>query len=97
VSFCMTTCHPLFDFEITELEAYGKKQEPIPWVRVYSLPDHVYFPHMMHVRAGVACAACHGDVAAMDLVTRSADLKMGWCLECHRQNKASIDCLTCHI
>ena len=65
VSFCMT-CHPLFGLEIKELEAYVQKRKPIPWVRVYTLPDHVYFPHMMHVRAGIVCATCHGDVAAME-------------------------------
>lgn len=96
VSFCMT-CHPLFGLEIKELEAYVQKREPIPWVRVYSLPDHVYFPHMMHVRAGIVCATCHGDVAAMEPLIRFVDLDMGWCLGCHRQKKASIDCWTCHI
>jgi hypothetical protein len=24
-------------------------------------------------------------------------LKMGWCLGCHRDYEASIDCWTCHI
>ena len=23
-------------------------------------------------------------------------LKMGWCVSCHRENEASVDCLTCH-
>jgi hypothetical protein len=82
--------------EIKKLMGYWEKLEPIPWVRVYSLPDHVYFPHMMHIRAQLACATCHGDVAAMDRITRSVKLKMGWCLNCHRQHKASIDCWTCH-
>jgi len=96
VSFCMT-CHPRFGLEIKELETYVQQRKPIPWIRVYSLPDHVYFPHMMHLRAGIVCATCHGDVAAMEPLTRFVDLKMGWCLGCHRQHKASIDCWTCHI
>lgn len=96
VSFCMT-CHPLFGLEIRELETYVQKRQPIPWIRVYYLPDHVYFPHMTHLRAGLVCATCHGDVAAMEPLTRFVDLKMGWCLNCHRQHKASIDCWTCHI
>ena len=96
VSFCMM-CHPLFGLEIEELETYVQKRQPIPWIRVYSLPDHVYFPHMMHVRAAIACATCHGDVTAVEPLTRFVDLKMGWCLNCHRQHKASIDCWTCHI
>jgi cytochrome c7-like protein len=82
--------------EIRKLIAFWDKREPIPWVRVYSLPDHVYFPHMMHIRAKVDCTTCHGEVASMERITRSVSLKMGWCLDCHRQHKASIDCWTCH-
>ena len=82
--------------EIKKLTTYWEKKEPIPWVRVYHVPDHVYFPHMMHIRAGLFCAGCHGDVAAMPRVTRSVKINMGWCLNCHRQHKASIDCWTCH-
>ncbi len=83
--------------EIKKLMGYWDRKEPIPWVRVYSLPDFVYFPHMMHVRAGLDCTRCHGAVAAMDRITRSVKLKMGWCLDCHRALKVSIDCWTCHI
>lgn len=83
--------------EIKKLMVYWDKREPIPWVRVYNLPDHVYFPHMSHIRAGLVCTACHGEVAAMERIARSVNLKMGWCLNCHRQHKASIDCWTCHI
>jgi len=83
--------------EIKKLMEYWNKREPVPWARVYDLPDHVYFAHMMHIRVGIACSACHGDVAAMERITRTAELDMGWCLDCHRQNSASIDCWTCHI
>jgi len=83
--------------EIKKLMEYWEKQVPIPWVRVNSLPDHVYFPHMMHIRARIGCSVCHGQVSAMERISRTVSLKMGWCLECHRQHKASIDCWTCHI
>lgn len=83
--------------EVKKLMGYWERQEPIPWVRVHKLPDHVYFPHMMHLRAGLQCATCHGQVATMDRIARTQSLKMGWCLECHRERKASIDCWTCHI
>jgi hypothetical protein len=83
--------------QIKKLMEYWDKHEPVPWIRVYSLPDHVYFPHMMHIRASIDCTTCHGNVATMERITRKASLKMGWCLECHRQHKASIDCWTCHI
>jgi len=82
--------------EIKKLMEYWGKKEPIPWVRVYGVPDHVYFPHMMHIRAGLVCTTCHGEVAAMEHITRSTTLNMGWCLNCHRRHKVSIDCWTCH-
>ena len=83
--------------EIKKLMGYWDRKEPVPWIRVYWLPDHVYFPHMMHIRARLDCATCHGEVATMQRVTRSVHLKMGWCLGCHRKHRASIDCWTCHI
>lgn len=94
------SCHLYISAEapqIKKLMVYWDKREPIPWVRVNTLPDHVYFPHMMHIRAMIDCSSCHGQVAAMERITRTASLKMGWCLGCHRQHKASIDCWTCHI
>jgi len=83
--------------EIKKLMGYWDRQEPIAWARVNNLPDHAYFPHMMHIRAKIDCSICHGQVAAMERISRTASLKMGWCLDCHRQHKASIDCWTCHI
>jgi len=83
--------------EIVKLLDYAERKQPIPWVRVYDLPEHVYFPHMMHIRAELSCSKCHDDVTSMDRIRRSVSLKMGWCLGCHRENQASIDCWTCHI
>jgi len=82
--------------EIKKLMTYWEEKKPIPWVRVYWVPDFVYFSHMMHIRAGRACGDCHGNVAAMTRVKRSRKIEMGWCLGCHKQYKASIDCWTCH-
>ena len=44
------------------------------------------------------CAICHGDVAAMEVVKpkQGQSLKMGTCLDCHRQNNAPTDCTVCH-
>lgn len=66
------------------------------WPRVYDLPDHVYFTHRMHVRAGLDCSVCHGSVAAMPIVRLQHSLDMGWCVDCHRERGASRDCVTCH-
>ncbi len=83
--------------EVKRVMDFWERKEPIPWVKVHDLPDHAYFPHKMHINAGVACDFCHGNVAAMEKIKRVSSLKMGWCLNCHRENNASIDCWTCHI
>jgi hypothetical protein len=54
--------------EIRKLAEYGARREPIPWVRVFKVPEFTYFPHKAHVRAGVKCETCHGEVAKMTTV-----------------------------
>jgi len=82
--------------EIARLMAFWEAREPIAWLRVHDLPDYVRFTHKRHVAAGVACETCHGDVARMDAAVQTAPLTMGWCVSCHQERSASIDCLTCH-
>jgi hypothetical protein len=57
---------------------------PVPWVRVHKLPDHAYFDHSVHVKAGVGCVECHGRVDQQEVVQLEAPLSMSWCLDCHR-------------
>lgn len=57
---------------------------PMRWTRVHNLPDYAYFNHSAHLRAGVGCISCHGDVSQMEIVRQVAPLSMGWCLDCHR-------------
>lgn len=82
--------------EVWKLVQYWERKEPIPWVRVHSLAGYVYFTHKRHIKAGVDCALCHGDVAAMTVARKVKSLEMGWCVSCHRANDAPADCLTCH-
>ncbi|HVY48502.1 MAG TPA: cytochrome c3 family protein [Minicystis sp.] len=58
--------------------------QPIPWNRVYQLPDFVFFNHEAHVTHGVGCSTCHGRVDRMPRVYQVVSLTMGWCLDCHR-------------
>ena len=51
--------------EIQKLAQYAAKGEPIPWVRVFKVPEFTHFPHKPHVRSGVACQTCHGPVETM--------------------------------
>lgn len=57
---------------------------PIPWTRVYDLPDYVFFNHAVHVTGGIGCETCHGRVDRMDPIRQAVPLTMGWCLDCHR-------------
>ena len=62
--------------------------KPIEWARIHNLPDHVYFNHSQHVKAGqVQCQTCHGEIQKMDEVKQFTDLSMGWCVNCHRETK----------
>ncbi|MGN6470275.1 MAG: cytochrome c3 family protein [Rhizobiaceae bacterium] len=57
---------------------------PIHWNRVYQLPDYVYFDHSVHIRNGIGCTTCHGDMSEQPLTEKKTPLTMGWCLNCHR-------------
>lgn len=68
------------------------KAKPIEWVKIHNLPDHVYFNHSQHIRAGnVQCQSCHGEITAMDEVKQVTDLSMGWCINCHRQTNVNFN------
>jgi hypothetical protein len=82
--------------DIEKLKEYYKNGQPIPWVKVHVMPDYLKFNHKRHVKAGVSCQECHGQIPEMEKVERVSSMKMGWCIDCHRQRGASIDCLVCH-
>jgi cytochrome c551/c552 len=64
------------------------KAKPIPWTKIHNLPDHVYFNHSQHIKAGkVQCQSCHGEITNMDEVYQFSELSMGWCVNCHRETK----------
>jgi len=84
--------------EIQKIAGFAKSGQEIPWERVYGfLPKAaVKFQHAPHTRAGVVCATCHGDMTIATTAQPLVNHTMGTCLTCHRANKASEDCATCH-
>lgn len=83
---CMQ-CHSQLFSDASMLEsvrASFRNNTPLPWTRVYQLPDFVYFNHSVHVNAGFGCATCHGQVDQMPQIAKATSLQMTWCLECHR-------------
>ena len=51
---------------------------------------------MGQTTASAVCSTCHGNVAAMAKVEQVRSLKMGDCVDCHREWGAPTDCATCH-
>ena len=101
VKTCMI-CHSQIATDkplIKQVTGYADKGIEIPWQRVYGFTReaHVRFNHAPHIRAKVACATCHGDVANQTVAERVVDHNMGFCVNCHTQKNASNDCLTCHF
>jgi mono/diheme cytochrome c family protein len=67
---------------------YTEPGKPVEWIKIHNLPDHVFFSHAQHVRAGkVQCQTCHGPIQEMNEVKQFAELSMGWCINCHRTTK----------
>jgi hypothetical protein len=83
--------------EVELLRGYAQRGEAIPWNRIYKVADHVQFPHMRHISAGVECVNCHGNVAEIGVIQEvNQKLTMGFCVNCHIENGASRDCTVCH-
>lgn len=70
---------------------YDGPENPIKWIKVHNLPDHVYFNHSQHVVVGKQeCATCHGDLKKMTVAEQKAPLTMKWCVECHRKTEVAM-------
>lgn len=103
VQKCMG-CHTVIATDspaIQEVAGYWERGEPIPWVRVNTQPDFVYFSHQPHLGASLNCETCHGEVGQMEVARPAVKMDMGWCLDCHlKQPEEKVarlaDCLACH-
>jgi hypothetical protein len=98
VKTCMG-CHEIIATEkpsVETLARFWEERKPIHWRKVYDLPHLSRFSHKRHVLGGVECADCHGAVERMEKIRKVSDLSMGWCLRCHQERGADIDCLVCH-
>ena len=71
VERCMG-CHKIIGAqdnpEIAKLHDFARRGRPIPWVRVFKVPEFTFFPHAPHVRFPVACQTCHGPIERMRVV-----------------------------
>lgn len=100
VSKCMG-CHQVIAADrpqIVRLAQYWQEREPVPWVKVYDMPDFVHFTHDRHIQAGVACQTCHGPVETMHVMQQTVQLNMATCVDCHTVHEVERgrDCWVCH-
>lgn len=98
---CML-CHQFIGTDLPEvvrLSEYWDKKHEVPWVRVYGFKKEaaVQFRHSPHARAGITCNKCHGPVETMAVAVKTVRHTMGTCITCHRESRASDDCLVCHF
>ena len=101
VRTCMV-CHNTIATDrprIRQLTAMRARGEDFVWQRVYGYTPqaHVKFNHAPHIRAELQCTTCHGNIGEGTVAQRNVDLNMGFCVNCHKERKASLDCLTCHF
>jgi hypothetical protein len=96
---CMA-CHSAIKADsphIQELARFSAEGNPIPWKRVYRVPDFVWFSHASHaVDASVECETCHGPVAEREVLYQEKPTTMAACMDCHARNNAPNDCDLCH-
>ena len=98
MNVCMN-CHKVVkpnSPHIQKLKENYNSDTALEWIKVHDLPDHVRFSHARHINAGVNCTSCHGDVANMEKITQVKSLSMGFCVDCHKEHNAPIDCQGCH-
>ncbi|MBI3697889.1 MAG: cytochrome c3 family protein [Acidobacteria bacterium] len=81
---------------IRKLAEFYKNQKPVPWVRVYRIPEYVFFSHKEHRRAKVGCESCHGPVAEREVIAAEKPTSMVACMDCHERTGASNACNFCH-
>jgi hypothetical protein len=82
---------------IQKLAEFARSQKPVPWVRIYAVLPGVSWAHRTHLRAGMKCEMCHGQVAQMEAMAETTSVKtMFSCIDCHQKNNAKTVCDTCH-
>lgn len=81
---------------VTELLDQG---DPLRFNKLFRLPTHVFYTHRRHVGiAELECQNCHGTIAESERPPPRpmVQITMDFCLDCHREQQATLDCNACH-
>lgn len=82
--------------KVSELLAKG---DPLQFNKLFRLPDHVFYSHRRHVAiAQLECANCHDGIADTEVPPERplVQVKMAFCIDCHRTQGVTTDCTACH-
>jgi uncharacterized paraquat-inducible protein A len=82
--------------DVPQLKEWLSDKKRIPWVRVYKVPEYVFFSHARHTSAKIGCESCHGAVAASSVLAQEVSTSMTACMNCHAERKVSNECGFCH-
>jgi len=78
------------------MDRLKKAGQDLDWIRVYQLPNFVFFNHQKHLDAKVGCEVCHGAVGERDVLRQERETSMVACINCHKLRKAPVSCGLCH-
>lgn len=100
----LETCASCHEEPLTESEQekklveYIQKGEEIGWVRLFHVPEDVYFSHRRHVAIGeIECSVCHGGIGESTRPpSKPRNLSMADCMNCHEKRQVTNDCIACH-
>jgi hypothetical protein len=82
---------------IKKLSEFAKSRQTIPWARIYTVPQIIWFSHASHaLDAKISCDTCHGPVAGREVLFKEKPTNMYSCMDCHAKNKVSNGCDFCH-
>ncbi len=97
-AMCHTTTQGTSE-EAARVTALLEAGEPLRFNKLFRMPDHVFYTHRRHVAvAELPCQECHGGIADTEQPPRRALVRidMDFCMDCHREQQASLECTACH-
>jgi len=85
--------------EAVRLSALLATGDPLRFRKLFRLASHVRYTHRRHVGiAKLECLNCHGSIASTERPPARplVRITMNLCLDCHRAQGQSVDCVACH-
>ena len=86
--------------EAARVTALLEEGDPIRFMKLFRLPDHVFYTHRRHAGIGeLECQSCHGGIADTDRppVRPLVTVTMEFCMACHEERGVTNDCNACHL